>query len=234
VKISLRPRLIAVICLVIMAGMSVMHVLAGLFVLITKARPIPWYATLFYFDHEENLPTFYSSATLTVCAVLLGFIGVAGKDRVSRLRWYGLSAVFVFLAVDEFVSIHEQLIPIVRGSLNTTGAFYLAWVIPYGIAVVVLGLLYLKFLLQLPPRTRNLFFVAAFLFVLGAIGFEIIGGYRYQTYDTRDWLYQLSILCEELLEMTGVVVFLYALTTHIESQLGGLEIRFPAGRDPRA
>jgi hypothetical protein len=56
-----------------------------------------------------------------------------------------------------------------------------------------------------------LFFVSGSLFVLGAIGFELIGGQHADMYGTNNITYEIITTCEELLEMLGIALFIYTL-----------------------
>ena len=87
------------------------------------------------FDREGNLPTIVSSLMLLLCAVLLALIAYTVRNRKASgwIGWVGLSLLFLFVAIDESVSIHEQLIRPVREMFKLSGVLYFAWVIPYGI-----------------------------------------------------------------------------------------------------
>ena len=84
-----------------------------------------------------------------------------------------------YASLDEALSFHEGLSIPVRDALDVSGVLYFAWVIPYGIAVLILGAACLRFVLRLDRATRNLFIVAGALYVGGAVGFELIGGWLF-------------------------------------------------------
>jgi hypothetical protein len=145
--------------------------------------------------------------------------------------WKWLAIVFLFLAVDEDASLHELLIQPLRERLPMAGPLYFAWVVPYGLAVLVVGLVYLKFVQSLPVRTRRLFVAAGSIYLAGALGFEFAGGwYLSQVEASEDFPYSLLVAVEELLEMSGIVLFIYALLDHLRQRLEGaaLRIRIPA------
>ena len=180
---------------------------------------------MFNFNTEKNVPTFYSTIALFISAVLLWLIAISHKRRGnSYLLWGGLAFIFLFLSIDEFVSIHEKLIKPLRASLGTSGVFSYAWVIPYGIAVVILFIVYLKFLFQLPRKIMYLFILSGSLFVMGAIGFEMISALQFQTVGSNNVLYGVYYTFEELLEMLGVVIFIYTLLLYIVSELDFLSL----------
>ena len=181
--------------------------------------------SLFDFDAEKNIPTLYSTFALLFSSILLSIISLAHKRNGSAyILWLILAIIFLFLSIDEFTSIHEQLISPFRKSLNTSGLLYFAWVIPYGIALIVFVLSYLKFLVNLPKNIMILFLVSGVTFVTGAIGFELLGGRQVDLYGRNNLVYSLLYTCEEFLEMLGIVIFIYALLMYIVIQFKSLAI----------
>ena len=69
--------------------------------------------------------------------------------------------------------------------------------------------------------SRRLMFTAAFLFVSGAIGFDMVGGSYAQNYGLQHIRYRLVVVAEECLEMVGVAVWNYALSRHLGALLAG-------------
>jgi hypothetical protein len=180
---------------------------------------------LFHFGREGNIPTLFSSMILVFCAALLWLI--ASKHRAngsSYAHWLGLSLIFLFLCVDETASLHERLGEPVRALLGTSGLFYYAWMIPYGLALCVFVAFYVKFLLSLSRDTMRLFILSGALYVMGAVGMEMICGWYYDTFSVRDFIYFSLVTIEELLEMFGVVLFIYALLNYICNQFGVLTV----------
>lgn len=184
---------------------------------------------------DGNLPTYYSALSLLVSAILLLLIAVSTTShRISdRKYWYALAAIFTFLSTDEMLQIHEHLIEPLRSTFGTSGIFYYAWVIPYGLGVLVLACVYLPFLLRLPRRTAILFVVAGASFVGGAIGIEVVSGLISEARGNDNPTYVALQTLEELLEMTGIVIFIYALADYIASHRGGLHLRI-TGQDRAA
>ena len=133
--------------------------------------------------------------------------------------------LFVFLSVDEFVSIHETLSSNMYHMLNASGLLFYTWVVLYFVAIVILGLVYLRFMINLPTKTRNLFIFALLLFVSGALGVEMLEGRYVEMYGRTPFFHLFLITLEEILEMVGLVVFIYGLGSYINSELGVLQIR---------
>ena len=187
------------------------------------------FISFFDFDWERNLPTFCSTLALFASAVLLLIISVVHKKKKTEyFQWLLLSFIFVFLSLDEFTSIHEQLETPTRNLFNTSGILYSAWYIPYGVLLFILMIVYAKFLFRLSKKVRFLFIIAGLVFVLGAIGFESISGY-YQELIGRDYakslIYNTLITFEELFEMCGVAIFIYALLIYLSDEVEYLGLK---------
>ncbi len=172
--------------------------------------------TLFDFNQEKNIPTLFSSFLLIITSAVLASITSTQKKLQSPyIAWGGLSLIFMFLSIDEFVSLHEMLVTPVRTLLNTSGALRYAWVIPYGAMLIVFVISYLKFLYALPRKIGTLFILSGGVYVTGALGFELIGSWYHDNYGTDNLMYSMIYTTEELLEMLGITLFITTLLLHI-------------------
>jgi hypothetical protein len=172
---------------------------------------------LFNFDTETNIPTIYSACALLFSSFLLFTIGHKNKlTSTPYVAWLALALIFVFLAIDETFIIHENLIVPVRESLGTSGLFFYAWVIPYGIGLLFFLLIFSKFLITLPKKSLIYFVASGAVFVTGAIGFELIGGQHAEIHGRENVAYAMITTTEELLEMVGIAFFIYSLFHHIQ------------------
>lgn len=159
------------------------------------------------------------------CSVLLTIITFAKKKSGERyIYWLGLVAIFLFLSIDEFVMIHDRLNATLRSTLNVSGFLHFAWIIPYGIAVIIFVFIYTKFVFRLPSRTRILFIIAGSIYISGAIGFEPIEEKFFELYGYKNVAYVALCTIEEIFEMAGIVVFIYALTSYLGSEFKGLRL----------
>lgn len=174
---------------------------------------------LFDLNGEANAPTFFSQFLLLFAGLLLGRVAWS-KSRTGgqfARHWMVLAGVFAFLSVDEAAGIHELLIEPLRDSLGLGGVLYYAWVLPYTIGVIVLGLFILPLLKQLPPIILKLFLLSAALYVGGAIGVELLGGQHAERYGDQTVVFSILTTIEESMEIGGVIVFIHALLLHVRS-----------------
>ncbi|MCG2461195.1 hypothetical protein K8352_10585 [Flavobacteriaceae bacterium F89] len=170
---------------------------------------------LFDLDTENNVPSFYSSLALLFSSILLYLIALYNKrNRLKYFAWILLSVVFFYLSLDEILELHEHLVHLTERMLNLSGYGTAYWVIPYGVLVVILLLSLFGFLNKLPKSTLKLFILSGFIFVSGAVGMEIIGGIQEELHGKLNVTYVVLITIEEVLEMLGIVVFIYALTSY--------------------
>lgn len=185
-----------------------------------------FYIKVFWVSNEGNIPTWYSACALLFCALLLSVVSFLKRQNRDPYfwNWVGLSTIFALMSLDEATSIHEEISYFLHRTFNTTGIFYYAWIIP-GIAfILIFGIIYLKFTLNLHKRTKYFFMVAFFIYVGGALGLEIVeGAYKYE-YGPSLTLNIIETI-EEVLEMSGIIIFIYALLDYIEMCLRSKEIR---------
>lgn len=180
--------------------------------------------TLLNFGSESNIATWYSSSALLLCSILLATIALIEKRSGGGdvARWGGLSVIFLFISADEEIQVHERASEYLRERFDTGGFLLYPWVILAAGFLFVFVLAYLSFLVRLPARTRWLFVVAGGIFVGGALGLEMVEALYDSYYGTRDGLaYATVASSEEVLEMVGVVVLVYALMSHIGTHLKG-------------
>lgn len=172
---------------------------------------------LAWVDGEGNIPAWYSASLLIFCSLLLAAITAAEKSHGGRYiaHWLFLSLIFVFLSLDESAQLHELSIAPLRELFGATGFLHYTWIVPAGICVALLVIAYLGFLAKLPARTRRLFLMAGAVYVGGAMGVEAVSGKHASVHGRHNLTYHLIITVEELLEMAGAVLFIYALLDYV-------------------
>lgn len=228
--IHLSPKKILILNVVIIVGLLCLNILA-IFSKFYRGNEIE----LFDFDRENNIPSLYSTFNLLVSSVLL-FLTASNcktRNRSLYLPWLGLSAIFLFLSIDELLSIHEKLGSFLKMFFQTSGIFLYMWVIPYSIAMIVFVLVYAKFVFQLPKNILPLFLGSGAVFVLSAIGLEMLEAHHASQFGKETLLYATYYTCEEFLEMLTIAVFIYALLIQITvNQSDPLNIIITANKLP--
>ncbi len=228
-NIEISPRRVFITLLIIISFLlfaNIMGIIAKYFFHLNDLKIVSSLIGKFDFDTEYNVPTLYSSLILAVNSLLFLIITIKHKQTGSDYAaWLGLMLAFLFLSLDEGFKIHEGIFsPIVREALHPSGLLYYAWVIPYGVAVAIFGVIYLPFLLRLPKKTKILFVVSGTIFVLGAIGFEMLGALQDEKYGEENLPYAILYTFEELLEMLGTALLVYTLLSYISEQFDHLTI----------
>jgi hypothetical protein len=180
-----------------------------------------WFVDAFNLDREGNVATWYSTGLLLLAALLLAALARLKPEGPHPRFWAALSAVFMLLSLDEAAALHEATIQPVRRALGVGGALYYAWVVPgAAFAVIVLAGSW-RFLRRLPAGTRRLFLIGGAVYVSGAIGVEMVGSSYDVTHGAHNLRYAAIAHCEEMLEMAGVLVFIYALLAYLRAVLVG-------------
>lgn len=153
-------------------------------------------------------------------------------DTLWRL-WLVMAIVLFGLSMDEAASFHEGVIMPLRNTFGFGGILFYAWVVPALICIGGLGLVLLPLLKRLPPRLFWRFALCGGLFIGGAVGMEMVGGWLdYEGYRATAF-YALSTSMEEGLELLGMSLFLAALLDQFDPGLAvvGDYARHRAERD---
>jgi hypothetical protein len=170
---------------------------------------------LFDLDGESNIPAWFSSVQL----FLIGLIFLLRSRQTnpdhspSPLFFLMVSTGFIFLSVDEVVSIHEkisvifkhvELMPRFKGDHGV-------WVFIYALIGLILFVATFRSLAAMWNRYRHATFIMAIgmgIVVLGGVILEVIS-YQFLRGGSTPLLYSAEVAIEEFLEMSGASVTLY-------------------------
>jgi hypothetical protein len=77
-----------------------------------------------------------------------------------------------------------------------------------------------------------LFIAAGSLYLAGALGIESVGGWYFsRNGETEDLRYSLLVAAEEFAEMSGIILFIYALLDYLRQRLSGEPLRIFLARN---
>ena len=189
--------------------------------------------SLFFLDGEGNVPAIFSTCLFLINAVIFLIVWkAAGFAGDSPKIWLFLSCIFVFLSLDESISIHERLINPLRQVLDATGIFYYTWIIPYGIGVVLLSIFMIPVFLRMQKRLRFWFGLSAAIYLFATIGLEMISGkYLVMMNEQKDIVWILMVTLEESLEMVGLIILVHAQLLLLRTKYNGFSIFMPGSGD---
>ena len=229
--IPVTPRSIRNLLTAITAGFLVAHsiVQVGIYGFGAEKH---WLDSL-NMDRELNLPTLFSSALLLMAALLMQRLGQS-SDRIAARDWRLLSKIFIFLALDEALQIHEILIiPGLRRQVHP--ALASTWVVPYAALAVILLWRFRSFLGSIPRATATGLLRSGAVYVGGAIGMEMIGSFAVRSSLIRlhsPWYGGITGL-EEALELIGIILLIDALMRALLAQQDSVDItlRLTAAQD---
>lgn len=183
---------------------------------------------LVHVAEEGNLTTWFSAMLLFISSLLLALIASAEHHQNQHYikHWVVLALIFFLMSLDEAARIHELTIEPLRSLFHTSGVFHYAWVILAIPFLILLGITYAKFIRDLPNKSRWLFIIAGGAYVTAAMGMDMIVGYFISGNSGPRLLEPLLITVEELGENLAIVLFIYALLSHIKSQMQINDISF--------
>lgn len=177
---------------------------------------------------EHNVPATFNALLLFLASALLWLIGrLTGRRQEPGARvWTGLAGLAFFFMLDEYFVLHERTIGVIRTAFGLSGYLYYAWVVPYGLLVLAVLLVLVRFLRRLPARTRWGLLGAGALYVSGAMGMELLeaqlasselaGAFLPSQKLQLQVTMTLMVGAEETLEMVGLVVLIGTLLRHLQ------------------
>lgn len=178
----------------------------------------------FALDAERSLPSWYENLCFAFAAALLAIIAKLSveNDRSNFRHWCILAVVFFLMSIDAAVSFHEISVKPLRNSFELTGVFYYSWVLIAAPITAAFGLYFLPFLMRIRRETAVGFIIAGTIFVGGALGTEFICGHLASTSGTETIAYRTVAASQEILEGTGLTIFLTVLLNHLTKAKTGL------------
>jgi hypothetical protein len=188
---------------------------------------------------DATLQTWYSSGLLLIAAALVLHVLRVRREQeaASRRMPYlvGLAVGLVLMSIDETAQIHEQVGLLVHETVTVDiAALQYAWVLIAIPALLVVALVYGRWIFSLPTSVRILVLAGGAVFVAGSIGLEMVQAYFMFGAESR----QVAAIVahgEEFGEMLGVILFIEAMMRYLSETLGwdGI-LRFAVGVPQRA
>lgn len=161
-------------------------------------------ATRYWLLALERNPSTWFAATLLALTGVAAF--AVGRGRADTTRWNVVAGVFGVLSFDEIATVHERLsaLPAIPG-IGSRGWAGAGVLLAAGVALH-LG----RWVLALEPPLRFALVVGGAVFLLGAVGFEVLSGNRAVGHG-EDTVQLTLATIEEDLELLGPMLVLRAL-----------------------
>lgn len=185
-------------------GVLVFATLGAAYALAKDGGPVPgafrWLPV--GLNAEWSLPAVYSGLLLLATGLLAVRAGTTRPPAGSSVALLGLGALFIFMAFDEVLAVHERI----------EEAVHLAWYKFYAPVAAVAGVAWLAVVRATWPRR--------------GVRLALIGGgacwlvsqlIETQQYDGAELVNRWTILPEEVLEMTGSLLFLLAMLILVQA-----------------
>ena len=175
-------------------------------------------------NREGSIPTWYATITLASCAVMLGIIAVDALRRAKPypFHWAALGVIFALLSLEEILGVHSEVTGRLRDLVSITDGpgYAIALVLIALAGLAIAALLFGRFYMHLPSRWRTWFTIAVVLYAIGVFASDAIGDYLITAAGEPTLAYDVVLTIEEMLEMTGVLIFIVMLLEYIRTFVG--------------
>jgi len=207
-----RQKIVKFLVIVALILITIHSIILGIYYYVGDPDKFD-FVQMFDLDMERNIPTMFSSFILAFSALCFYLLSKESAEKAKNHQkyWLGLSGVFLFLSFDEGAKIHEKIGDFTENFVDPTGYLHYPWVISYGILVLILAVLYMKFFWKMPTKVFRSFMLSAFIYLSGAVGFELLGANESSLHGTKTVLYSVLYTIEESLEMFGVILLIWIL-----------------------
>jgi hypothetical protein len=178
----------------------------------------------FDLDGKANIPQTFQAIGLLAIAFFL--FGIARHNRAQNnpltIYWKVLAWIFVFLTFDGICGIHNQMHAFHAKNdeeQRKQGVFFFSWTLAYMGLMLPVGIWYLNFLFKLPRTLAIEILVAGVIYVMGAMGMEMVyGWFRAHYGHVRGSTVAILTTIEESMETLGEMLMLYTLLKHMADQ----------------
>jgi len=203
------------------------YILGAIFAIIimdilTRNVQSPIIHKMFHVVTEKNIPSLFSTLQLMLSGTLLYSTYRLCCEKMwmkkHHVYWKYLSFIFYFLAFDEWFTVHDILGKSVAKYMGVVGDLF-GWTLLYMIIMIIFFVWALQFLFQLPKRISGLYILSGGIFILGAIGFELLASETIRAFmgiESSPLMVYIIGLTEESLEMLGICLFNWATFIYIQ------------------
>ncbi len=177
----------------------------------------------FDLDAEGNLPTSYQSLKILFGSLVAMFLTyLSRKSKAEVFAWLSFAGGFLYLSLDEWFQIHEQVSRITdEFLLSTIGRVsFSAWILAYLpimiAALIVLYIIYQRVIRETKYRNVRKWFILSVLVIFMVPVVEVLGTLFWNFEGPANpWVISL----EEGLEMVGITLFTFTLLKVIEQKV---------------
>lgn len=225
--IIIHRRRFITACLVVLLILNLGNA-ASIYALFVKKSDFAFgIVPLFNFDTESNFPTLFNGLLLGVASALAFGIGRVLRHQAEpklSFSWKAAGAVLLFMMIDELCLVHEALDWILMARLDTEGAIAWPWVIPYAVLALGVAAFFLRFFFSLQVKYRWCFALSAGLYVVGAIGFELLEAAHTEKHGMESIGFGILYSIEETLEMLAVILAIWGFMTYAIEHCRGVNL----------
>lgn len=171
----------------------------------------------FNLNVEKHFGALFSTSLILFASLLMCIAAFRAKSKkLMMIGWFMIAGILLFMACDEFFSIHERAGAM--AGIESQG--YGTQVLPSWVRVmaVVVGLLCIPmgfFWWMLPRGLRIRTVISAGVFLGGAMGVEIISSAFVMQQGTENFGFYVLVAIEEGMEMFGILILIDAMLLHL-------------------
>ncbi|MDJ1505970.1 hypothetical protein [Xanthocytophaga agilis] len=169
--------------------------------------------------NNGTINTFFIVAILLAAAILLSVIAHIKRNKSFVWHWFGLSVGFFLLAFYEATDMYAKFDESLQKSFQPVAMlFFQRWIVPIFVVLVILFVIYTKFLTHLSLRTRIFFIATEFIYITSTFVEETIRiDYKNSLPDSLSL--QVLLVIADGVKMLGGAIFIFALLDYMNKYI---------------
>ncbi len=188
----------------------------------------PSFLNLFNMDAENNIPVFFTVMLLLACSLTLALIFSISTSAYHQGQWgwAGLSILFLVMALDKGVRIHEYITrPLMTLLRDGDQRLIIIFSIVITALAGIVAIFYIfRFVLRQSNEFKKSFFIAFGIYIAGAVFLDAIGSAFYHPGGKNNLVNNIITVIEESTEMAGIIAFIRVFLIFIKTELPPLSL----------
>jgi len=179
----------------------------------------------FDFDDEASVPTWISQLLFLLISASAGLLVVLEKIKPRKILWGIVSIVALIGSLDEVATLHEnvlQSLHLLSFDESSPTILANAWLFIVPFLLIATVVFVAKATTLLPKRTIRLIVIAATVYLIGAVVTDIVTSSAIADSNSSTFMTEgVLVAIEELLELIGLSIMLYATVDYTERKFSG-------------
>ncbi len=176
-----------------------------------------------------SIPTIYTVLLLFISSLLLALISILKHSRKDKFRWQWsfLSFMFFYMSLNKGTLVHSLVTRPVRKFLRINFPDLPRSTLDVTVVFLILVLVcfYIKFIIDLPKRTKLLILLSLAVYLMGFRVINAMAAGFADVYGKDNLNYNLIVTLKKVVEISGIVLGIYTIMDFLEKNFPKIHLK---------